>query len=269
MDTVTITSDGKLTIKTAEGRKVERTAALLQGMFQHDLIPPINGTALPDGTKFLEYRDPLLIVVHQQPPHVRRLRWIAPDSPRDFGPNVKYRHVRLSFPYTVTLATFVRQPSGTLANLAKNELYFATGPVKTKEAKLYYPALLNISVMNYNGRPSTWICTQYLRAMPNDHWTTILEKLLEHTWNGAFNLSSEHHEGASWYTDYKGTEGIHPVEDWEARTEEDDAYGLKVDWKPAGTVGGIVEAIYEDQQHIILKKDSEELVNRIIKFAQI
>lgn len=267
-DSILLNGTGKLVITTDEGKKVEREASIISDMFQQELVPPMNGVALPDGTKFVEYRDPLLIVVHQQPPHVRQLRWIADDSPRAYGSGVKYRKVRLSFPYTVTFATFMRQAGGQILNCARNELYFSNVPIKSKEDKLSFPALLNISVMNYRGRDSTWICTQYLKQSAEMHWTQILEALLEHTWNGAFNLSSEHHEGASWFTKYKGTKGIHPVEDWQKETEKDDAYALKVNWKPAGTVGSIIEAIFGDNMPG-QGKDKNPVVNRIIKFAKV
>ena len=53
-----------------------------------------------------------------------------------------------------------------------------------------YPALLNISRIPTPLRERSWICTQYLERTGEDDWTGQLQHLLEHTWNGGFNLSS-------------------------------------------------------------------------------
>src|SRR5262245_8481668 len=125
-DKITLTGD-KMTIETDEGRKVERKAADVVDMFQKEFSLPMEGAAYPDGTKFIDYREPLLIVAHQQPPHMRNLRWIAKDSPRQYGSGTKYRKVRLSFPYTMTLATFTKSGKH-IVNYGRNELYFSNVP---------------------------------------------------------------------------------------------------------------------------------------------
>src|SRR5207302_4525459 len=92
--------NGKVMLTTDEGQQVERPEAQLVEMLRREILPPLNGTALPDGVKFLEWREPFMLLVHQLPPHVRQFRWIANDSPSRFGPGTKYRKVRLSIPYT-------------------------------------------------------------------------------------------------------------------------------------------------------------------------
>lgn len=89
-DTLCI-QDSKVVLTTDEGRKFERSENQLLEMLRTELLPPIDGTALPDGVKFIEFRDPVMLVIHQLPPHVRQMRWIATDSPRKFGPGTKYR----------------------------------------------------------------------------------------------------------------------------------------------------------------------------------
>jgi hypothetical protein len=265
-DKITIKAD-KLVIETDEGKKVERDAKILDEMYRQEFQPLSDGVANPDGTKFIEHQGPLMIVVHQQPAHVRQLRWIAPDSPRPYGSGVKYNKVRLSFPYTITLASFLRQPNNSYAITSRNELYFSNVPVVNKNTVLHYPALLNVSVMQYGGgRSSTWICTQYLGAKGTDHWTETLEKLLQHTWNGAFNLSSEHHEGASWYGSYSNNKKLTPVANWQEATSKDDAFGLKIEWTPAGTVGDIVQAMLKDSG---VSAVNQSVVNRIVKYAKV
>jgi len=265
-----ITIDGaKLLIETDEGKKVERPSTLLDDMYKAELLPLSDGIALPDGTKFIEHRGPLMLVAHQRPPHVRQARWIAPDSPSDYGHGTKYGKLRLSFPYSLTLALFQRSTNGQYVVTSRNELYFSNNPVTGKDSVVCYPGLLNVSVMKYGKRDATWICTQYLSATggkPDDHWTKTLEHLLDHTWNGGFNLSSEHHEGMSWYGKYKGDKGIAPVENWQANTAKDDAFGLKVQWKPAGTVGEIMDAILTENAGAAAQ---QSVASRIVKFAKV
>jgi hypothetical protein len=216
-------------------------------MLRDEFVPPLGATALPDGVKFWEWRPPLLLVVHQLPPHVRQFRWIAPDSPAQFGPGTVYRKVRLSIPYAVTFALYVVQ-NGRPFLAGNNELYFRNEPLRCRADRLGFPALLNVSRLVTPKRERTWVCTQYLQWRPEMDWTGQLQALLEHTWNGGFNLSSEHHEGASWYGASKGVHpDLHPVERWEQASAANDAFALGVPWKPAPlSVAEVMECLFEE-----------------------
>ncbi len=267
-DSLTI-QNGKAVLTTEEGRTIERTEEQLAEMLRRELVPPLNGTALPDGVKFIEWRDPLMLVVHQLPPHVRQVRWIANDSPQHFGPGTKYRKLRLSVPYAITYALFFCH-NGRMAISGANELYVRNEPLKSKDDKLGYAALLNISCIRTPKRHRAWICTQHLHAQPGSPWTAQLNALLDHTWNGGFNLSSERHEGASWYGESKGVhKDLHPVEKWEAASAANDAFALGVPWKPVPlTAGQLMDAILdENSQHTKLRKPMS-LVARFMNFAQ-
>src|SRR5437660_11991347 len=95
---------GQAVLRTEEGRELKRPEALLMDMLRDEFVPPLRAQALPDGVKFCDWRPPFLVVVHQTPPHVRQLRWIAPSSPVEYGEGVVYRKARLSLPYAVTVA---------------------------------------------------------------------------------------------------------------------------------------------------------------------
>jgi hypothetical protein len=163
---------------------------------------------------------------------VRQVRWIANDSPAPFGPETTYRKVRLSIPYAITFALYAQQGAG-LYLTGNNELYFRNEPLRCRADRLGFPALLNVSRIEMPLRERTWICTQYLDYPPEADWTGQLQALLEHTWNGGFNLSSENHEGASWYGVSRGVHpDLHPVERWERASAANDAFALGVPWKP-------------------------------------
>ncbi|MHC4942563.1 MAG: hypothetical protein ACYTG7_06025 [Planctomycetota bacterium] len=267
--------NSKVVLTTKEGGKFECTESDLLEMIKKEILPPLNGSALPDGIKFVEWRDPYLILVHQLPPHVRRLRWIAEDSPEEYGPGTKYRSVRLSIPYAVTFAMFAAIGEG-LYLADSNELYFRNEPLRSKDDTLGYPALLNISRIDKGERSRAWICTQYLKREPGQVWACQLDALLEHTWCGAFNRSSEHHEGSSWYTESKGIhDDIHPVERWEKATNSNEAFALNVPWKAVpDSVGDVIDRLFSEQKtaHPLLpwrrKKKVPGLVSRLLNFLQ-
>lgn len=245
-DLLTI-QNGTVRLTTEEGQSQERPEGQLLDMLRAEFVPPLAGCALPDGVKFHEWRPPLLVLVHQTPPHVRQLRWIANDSPVPFGPETTYRHVRLSVPYAITFAVY-QQAGEALYLTHANELYFRNEPLRSRIDRLGYPALLNVSRIVTPMRERAWICTQYLEPGLDADWTTQLQGLLEHTWNGGFNLSSENHEGESWYGASQGIhEHLHPVELWEAASVVDDAFALTIPWKEAApNVGEVIERLLEE-----------------------
>jgi hypothetical protein len=267
---------GKVVLVTEEGQEVERTEAQLLDMLRDEFLPPLRGSALPDGVKFFEWRPPMLLVVHQLPPHVRQFRWIADNSPVRFGPGTVYRKVRLSIPYAVTFALYAQQGER-LFLIGNNELYFRNEPLRTRSDTLGYPALLNISRIPMPKRERAWICTQYLQWTPEADWTGQLQALLEHTWNGGFNLSSEDHEGASWYSASKGIHReLHPVEKWEKASAANDAFAISVPWKPVPlNVADIIECMFEENQQMAAhlsgrparRKKSPSLVSRFMNFV--
>jgi hypothetical protein len=269
-------ADGKVVLTTDEGQRIERPETSFLDMLRRDILPPLNGCALPDGVKFVEWREPLLLIVHQLPPHVRRLRWISDDSPADFGPGTKYRTVRLSLPYAITFALYYKHGSS-IALAGSNELYFRNEPLRSHNDRLGYPALLNISRIPTPRRAKAWICTQHLHCPAGSGWTDQLRALLEHTWNGGFNRSSERHEGQSWYGESKGIHpDLHPVSRWETATKANEAFALGVSWKPVPLcVGELMECICEENRQgsaawlgrLVRGKPSGGLISRFLNFA--
>jgi hypothetical protein len=258
---------GQVVLRTEEGRELKRSEAQLVDMLRAELVPPLSACALPDGVKFFDWRPPLLVVVHQAPPHVRQLRWIAADSPAQFGDGVVYRKVRLSLPYSITFAVYQQQGEG-LVLTHNNELYFRNEPLRSRDDRLGYPALLNLSRVVTPLREKAWVCTQYLDYDDAAGWVEQLQALLEHVWSGGFNLSSEHHEGASWFGLSKD---IHPdlqsVEAWEDASLVNDAFALGVTWRPVPlSVAEVMDCIFEEGHSG--PGNRPDLPGRFLNFAQ-
>jgi hypothetical protein len=271
-----VIQNGQVTVVTDEGRTVQRDEKTLADMLRQEFVPPLGEAALPDGVKFVEWRPPFLLVVHQLPATVRRLRWIAADSPAKFGPDTRYRPVRISLPYAITFSVYYQRREA-LTLTGCNELYFRNAPLRSRTDGLCYPALLNVSAIPTPTRVRSWICTQYLQRPRGADWTGQLCALLEHTWNGGFNLSSEHHEGASWYGASRGVHPhLHPIEAWQNASEADPAFALQIAWKPAPlTVGQLIDTLLTECRSDPslaatpwAPSKSMSLVQRFVNFSQ-
>lgn len=211
---------------------------------------------LPDGVKCALPVPGGTVLVHQTPPRVHRFQWIAPDSPAPFGKGARYREVRLALPYLVVLAVFDGAP-GAIPSLARSsECFFSNRPLDLAglATELRYPALLNCSRFPDEdpARPLSWICVEHLRPLaPADDVATALRQglasLLHHLLESGFNLSSEHHELSSWYSETVAA-AVDPrvatVEAWERASAEDGLFALDVPWLPAGrTLAQVVARI--------------------------
>jgi hypothetical protein len=257
---------GEVVLRTEEGRELKRPETMLVEMLRGEFVPPLHACALPDGVKFCDWRPPFLVVVHQAPPHVRQLRWIAADSPAEYGEGVVYRNVRLSLPYAVTIAVYEQHGAG-LHLTGSNELYFRNEPLRSRQDRLGYAALLNLSRVETPLREKAWICTQYLELPPEADWCGQLQALLEHVWNGGFNLSSENNEGASWFGLSKDVHpDLHPVERWEQASAACDAFALGVPWKPVPhCLAEIIDCVFEECRP---GPTGPDLASRFLNFAQ-
>jgi len=200
---------------------------------------------LPDGLKMVSSRGASTVWVVERPPAVYNFKWIANKSPEPFGRGAKYRSVRISLPYLIIIALFVPNENNKMCLSGSNECYFRTEPLKTDQDKLFFPSLLNCSKINsFDDQPISWICTSSLNPeritneaenplRMHDGLKTLTHCLLEQ----GFNLSSEYHEGQSWfqeYSDKKIDSRISSVEKWEKETAEDPLFVLNVPWIKTG-----------------------------------
>jgi len=233
-------------------------AAMPLGEFLHGVAPPrmdTCGLVLPDGVKSVLAARSTVVWVYQDPPRVRSLRWLAADSAKPFGPEAKYRTVRLAMPYVLVLAVFGPGEAGPLRLIHRNECFFMTRPLRSLDDPVCYPALLNCSKFaREQGHPLSWICSVRMNLKEtnavedtNERMRASFAALLDCLWHTGFNRSSEHHEETSWFSETvrRGVdERIAGVERWEAATREDRHFVLDVPWLPTGrTVRQVAERI--------------------------
>lgn len=224
------------------------------------LTPQGTGTGeiiLPDGVKGISGNGRVTVWIHETPPSVHLLRWIAADSPAPYGSDADYRTVRLSLPYLIIFCVFEPGPGGVPVLGDTNECFFRNAPLKSFKDELHYPALLNCSRFDPpNGRPLSWICTQYLKRDrelmtakdPSERFRRSFTALKHCLLETGFNYSSEHHEISSWFSESRGVDPrISTVEAWEQASAKDPLFALDVPWLPTNhSVKQAVERIFEN-----------------------
>ncbi len=210
---------------------------------------------LPDGIREVTSRGKATLWVYERSPQVYNFRWIAPDSPAPYGKKATYRDIRIALPYLVVLAVFQLNDDNGLTLSGVNECFFRTGPLKHMNDSLFFPALLNCSRFNPpEGRPLSWICTANLNMDVNgaldekEHMLEQFRILLHCLLETGFNLSSELHEGTSWYSESVHVDPrISTAERWEKSTREDPLFVLDVPWLPTGmTIRQVMERIFSN-----------------------
>ena len=212
---------------------------------------------LPAGIKCVLSQGPITLWFYEQSPRVHQLSWIASDSPKPFGEGAKYRKVRIALPYLVIVGTFARDGAGFPRILCKDECFFRNEPLKSVDDELCFPALLNCSKWEDRdgmGHPLSWICTQYLkktnqmsRPNPGDRFQAGFEAVRYCLLETSFNLSSEHHEDNSWFSESRKIDPrIKTVEEWEKNTAKDPLFVLDVPWIKTGySVRKLADRIFQ------------------------
>lgn len=207
---------------------------------------------LPDGVKAIRSRDGVTIVVHEASPQIYNLKWIAADSPTQYGKGTKYRNVSVAVPYLLMLAAFQRVPDGRRCLTSASECFFRTEPLTSWKDELSFPGLLNVSKWPKEaGHPLAWICVQHLNfgelADSKQPMRDGLAALLQCLIGTGFNRSSEAHEGSSWFEESRKVDKrIATVEQWEQSTKEDPLFALEVPWISTGrTLDQVVERIFD------------------------
>jgi hypothetical protein len=251
-----VTIDGKLIrAVSAEGQTASLPIAELAGKIAPARMNTC-GVILPDGVKAVLGEGHVVLWVHETPPSVMNLKWIAKDSPVKFGPQTRSRQVRISLPYLIVLAVFAPAEHGQLQLSNMNECFFRNKPITDESDDLFFPALLNCSrFVPEEGRSLSWICTQYLdrssfineRDM-NKRLRLSFKALMTCLLQTGFNYSSEFHEHSSWFTESaKVDKRISTIENWEEATTSSPFFAVDVPWLQTGrSIRQVAERIFKN-----------------------
>jgi hypothetical protein len=200
---------------------------------------------LPDGVKAVVPQGPLTICVWESPPGLHRLTWIATDSPAPYGPQAKYRQVRLALPYLIILAVFDNLGSDQLHLSQRSECFFRNTRLKSLDEELCYPALLNCYGRGGPGepRPLSWICAGNLRStLKMRRASSVSESLLagldairHYLLETGFTHSDGQGGRLSWFEASRSLDPrLNTVEAWEEASAKDPLFVLEVPWLKSG-----------------------------------
>lgn len=248
MDPITIEGN-TVTAVSPEGQKASITVEELLATMNNRRMDS-RGVVVPDGVKLLDSKGHTTIWVHETPPRIYSFKWIADDSPARFGPETRYRTVRIALPYLIVLAAF----EGDMLS-GHNECFFRNRPLEKEDDELLYPALLNCSKFTpQEGKPLSWICTAKIDPMsmarcrdPKQRMRAGFKALMHCLLETGYNYSSEDHEGSSWFTESTRVDSrVSTVENWVKATEEDPLFVLEVDWLKTGlSLRQMLDRMYE------------------------
>lgn len=175
---------------------------------------------LPSGTRLVQVKGASTILVIEQPPQVRQIRW----SNERMGKGGSYASYRLAFPYMVYVVTFYR---GEFEDL---RLYHRTAPLRAGNDPVYLSNLMNVQADL--GLPScARVC---LRGRPSGltdlPFAGQVEGLLTYFWTSGFNMDIE---GSCFERARLLDPRISSMEAWQQASEADPLFPLEVAWELA------------------------------------
>ncbi len=178
----------------------------------------------------------VMIFVIEVPPGVHTLRWLRDDSPAAFGSKATYRDVQIALPYQYFFVAVTPQ-----AELCTHHsIYFLNQQLLSETERLGECHYYNCSVDAY--RVHCWICTQNLLYLPQGQPPTPLGRacaFVEWFFASAFNASSEHYEGQSFWSKNRGRLGdarVASITAWEEATRADPDFIREIPWCASLTV---------------------------------
>ncbi|HYL82463.1 MAG TPA: hypothetical protein VEU07_16715 [Candidatus Acidoferrum sp.] len=205
-----------------DGREVVRREVLLSELaealaahLRADRTP-----ILPAGTRlYVRWRHTAVLVI-EEPPRVRRLRWSA----KTLKSEGEYSEHNLAFPFVVYLVGFHQD------QFEEMRVYFRPAPLLQEADLLYFPSLWNVQA----AESPLARCRACLRGRPE-----ILERpmadqaatLIEFFWTAGFNRDIED----NCFDRARGRDPrIGSLEAWEAATTADPLFPLSLSWEPVG-----------------------------------
>jgi hypothetical protein len=175
---------------------------------------------LPVGTRlYVRWRHTAVLVM-EEPPRVRCLRWSA----KTLKSEGEYSEHSLAFPFVIYLLGFHQD------QFEEMRVYFRPAPLLLEADPLYFPNLWNVQA----AESPLARCRACLRGRPE-----ILERpmsdqataLIEFFWAAGFNRDIED----NCFDRARGRDPrIGSLESWEAATAADPLFPLSVAWEPVG-----------------------------------
>ncbi len=192
-----------------------------------------NQLLLPPGTRIVKADGSAIVCCIEQPPQVRLIRWSA----AGMGKGGEYRTYRLSFPYIVSFFLFFQ------GSLEEMRVYYRAAPIQEIGDPLFFSNLWNVQADPE--KPSA--CRACLRGRPRDLWEHPLAEqitlTLDYFWSTGFNTDVA---GNCFERARTLDPRISSLEAWEAASEADPLFPLRVPWEKLDvTAGEVIDNLVE------------------------
>lgn len=194
--------------------------------------------AIPEGVRFIRRRGEGVVLVIEEPPQVRTVRWLEENSRVPCGPGARYWAGPLAFPFVVLIVAFM---NGGLTG--HQQCFYRTSPVRTLEDLLCYPNLYNVAPAR--GK-ECWLCLEKLEGdLAPLPWRDKVRRIREHFWGAGFNRSAEGQDGSSYWRAMQDIDPrISSLAAWERESRRHPLFPLTVAWQPTGgTVGDVMQEV--------------------------
>jgi hypothetical protein len=173
---------------------------------------------LPLGTRLARVRGASTVLVIEQPPQVRQIRW----SNARMGAGGSYASYRLAFPYLIYIFTFYR---GEFEDL---RLYHRTAPLRAANDPVFLSNLMNVQA-----DPGLLSCARAcLRGRPlglaEMPLADQVEGLLTYFWTSGFNMDIE---GNCFERARLLDPRICSMEAWQQASEAEPLFPLEIPWE--------------------------------------
>jgi hypothetical protein len=195
--------------------RVAELAEALAARMRADRTP-----LLPEGTRLYAGWRHTTVLVIEETPRVRRLRW----SSKTLKTQGEYTEHSLAFPFVVYLVGFHQ------GDFEEMRVYFRTAPLASEADPLFYPNLWNVQA----AESPLARCRACLRGRPEALERPVGEQavaFLEFFWTAGFNLDIEE----NCFDRARGRDPrLVTLEAWEAATRADPLFPLGIPWEPVG-----------------------------------
>ena len=197
--------------------------------------------AIPETARFIRSRDNNIVLALEEKPTVRKVRWLADDSPAPYGPKARYKTARLAFPFVVLVVAF---RGGALTG--QSQCFYRVAPLQQSSDELALPNLFNVAKA-YD--QDCWVCLVNMQeSLKPLSWNRRVRAIWDHVFCASFNKSSEEHEGMSYWSTMRSLDPrVASLAAWEEASGHDPYFVLDVPWKP---LGKSIETVMEEMLQV-------------------
>lgn len=213
----------RLTAKGSWETEVELELKHFLDFIGSEITPPWEANPLlPPECRWYGYKKKNEVLIQEEPPMVRRIRFAARTKKR--GDEAPEEFYELAFPYVVFAFSFID------GRFEEMKVFYRSAPLASMKDELYLCNLYNVQ-LSRGHRAHNRAC---LRPKPHVSDMPVHEAvqlLTNHFWNTEFNLDIED-SGFQFYA--KRDSRLASLSAWEKAVEADPFFVLQFPWEPAG-----------------------------------